>query len=40
MRRVPLQAMRMPKAWPVVASALNAQLGWEQMMNWLGRSLH
>ena len=31
MRRVPLQAMKMPKAWPVVASELNDQLGWWQM---------
>ncbi len=30
MRRVPRQAMRMPKAWPAVASALNAELGWWQ----------
>jgi hypothetical protein len=26
-RRVPTQAMKMPKAWPVLASALNRQLG-------------
>ena len=28
MRRVPTWAMKMPKAWPMLASALNAQLGW------------
>ena len=28
MRRVPTQAMRMPKAWPMLAFALNDQLGW------------
>ena len=32
MRRIPRQAMRMPKAWPAVASALNDQFGWEQML--------
>ena len=32
MRRVPIQAMKMPKAWPVLASALNDQLGWWQML--------
>ena len=35
MRRVPIQAMRMPKAWPVLASALNDQLGWWQVRSWL-----
>lgn len=25
---VPLKAMRMPKAWPVAANALNDQLDW------------
>ncbi len=29
MRRAPAWAMKMPKAWPMLASALNPQLGWE-----------
>ena len=28
MRRAPKRARKMPKAWPVLASALNRQLGW------------
>jgi hypothetical protein len=27
-RRAPIQAMKMAKPWPVLASALNDQLGW------------
>ncbi len=28
MRRVPIWAMKMPKACPLLVSALNPQLGW------------
>ena len=27
-RRVPTEANKMPKAWPLLASMLNLQLGW------------
>ncbi len=39
MRRVPIQAMKMPKAWPVLASALNAELGWWEMLSRVRYSL-